>query len=79
MNRTEFELLLYDYFSPTFDNSDEVIDEVMEMFNENPDKFHNFINGLLLMIDVGTSPLSGKKYKGFAYKGMFLAKVECDE
>lgn len=79
MNTIEFELLLYDYFNPIFDDSDDVICEVLEMFNDNPDKFHSFVEGLLHMIDVGTSPITGKRYKGFSDKGMFLAKVEIEQ
>ena len=79
MNNIDFELLLYNYFSPQFDGVDDVINEVLEMFSENPDEFQEFIGGLLQMIDVGTSPLTGKKYKGFSKDNMFLAKVEIED
>lgn len=79
MNNIDFELLLYDYFSPQFHESYGVINDVLEMFTEDPDKFQKFIGGLLQMIDVGESPLTGKKYKGFSKDGMFLAKVEIED
>ena len=76
MNRLDFELLLYDYFAPEFEESDDVVSDVLELFSENPVKFKVFIEGLMEMIDVGDSPLTGKRCKGFAINGMWLARTE---
>ncbi len=42
------------------------------------ERFDNLINALLPLIDVGKSPLTGKRYKGFAVNGVWFAKVEIE-
>lgn len=47
-----------------------------EEFGMNFSQLADVLGKLLLAIDVGRSPLTGKLYKGFANGGCWLAKVE---
>lgn len=40
------------------------------------DQFDRLVRKLLPMIDVGASPLTGNRYKGFATAGMWMAKMQ---
>ncbi len=42
------------------------------------ERFDSLINALLPLIDVGKSPLTNKRYKGFAVNGAWFAKVEIE-
>lgn len=44
----------------------EIDDALMDKFEISFDRFHELIRILLPMIDVGKSPLTKKKYKGFS-------------
>lgn len=52
--------------------------ELWEQLNIDFDGFTNLINRLVPLIDVGKSPLTSKRYKGFAdtKNQCWLAKVE---
>jgi hypothetical protein len=51
-------------------------DKMIELFGIDLDNFHRIICRLLPMIDVGNSPLSGTRYKGFAVDQSWLVKME---
>lgn len=51
---------------------------LQERYNIDLDDFAAILTDLLPLIDVGTSSLTGKRYKGFAKGGRFLAKVEIE-
>lgn len=55
---------------------DAVFDGLREEFGIDLDQFGSLVGRLIDMIDVGQSPLTGKRYKGFGVCGMFYAKVE---
>ncbi len=64
------------------DNSD-ISDALFEKYEISFDQFHNLITALLPLIDVGTSPLSNTRYKGFSKVeggvGMWLVRTEVDK
>ena len=74
-NRLEVELLIYDMF-PESENEDFPIEWLAEKIADGDLELDDFILRLLDMIDVGESPLTTKKYKGFAKDGVFLLKKE---
>lgn len=55
-------------------------DHLYEQFNIDFDSFHEIINRLLPLVDVGKSPLSGKFFKGFSKvedgMGRWIVKAE---
>ncbi len=53
-------------------------EKLYEEFGCDLDQFTHIIQRLLPMIDVGASPLTKKRYKGFAdaEKGMWLVKMD---
>ena len=61
------------------DADEEIIDEkLQEEFGCNLQQFTHIIQRLLPMIDVGSSPLTQKRYKGFSdvEKHIWLVKTE---
>lgn len=60
---------------------DDVEEKFMEEFHTDLESFSNLLGYLVPMIDVGTSPLSGKTFKGFSVSlegdnSMFIVKTE---
>ncbi|WP_315507002.1 hypothetical protein [Capnocytophaga leadbetteri] len=55
-------------------------DSLYEKLNIDFDSFHEIVNRLLPLVDVGKSPLSGKFFKGFSKiegsRGCWIVKVE---
>lgn len=55
-------------------------DRLYEELNVDFDSFHEIVNRLLPLVDVGKSPLSGKFFKGFSKiegsRGCWIVKVE---
>ena len=61
------------------DADEEIIDEkLQEEFGCDLQQFTHIIQRLLPMIDVGSSPLTQKRYKGFSdtEKGMWFVKID---
>ena len=58
------------------EDDDSFHEELHERFGCSLLQFEDLIAELLVMIDVGTSPLTGNRYKGFNKDGVFLAKVK---
>lgn len=61
------------------DANEEMIEDAMEeRYGISLDVFADILSKLLPMVDVGTSPISGKTYKGFAdvEKQIWLLKTE---
>mgnify|MGYP003599067292 FL=1 len=66
-----------DYYE--IDADEEIIDEkLQEEFGCDLQQFTHIIQRLLPMIDVGSSPFTQKRYKGFSdtEKGMWFVKIE---
>ena len=63
-----------------YGNFDVIEDALYEKLNIDFDSFHEIINRLLPLIDVGKSPLSGKFFKGFSKiedgRGCWIVKAE---
>ena len=55
-------------------------DRLYEELNVDFDSFHEIVNRLLPLVDVGRSPLSGKFFKGFSKiedgRGCWIVKTE---
>ena len=63
------------------DADEEIIDEkLQEEFGCDLQQFTHIIQRLLPMIDVGSSPLTQKRYKGFSdtEKGMWFVKIDAE-
>lgn len=59
------------------DADENIIEEhIYAEFGIDLEQFTELINRLLPMIDVGKSPLTNKRYKGFAQPGIWLVKIE---
>ena len=64
------------------DYSDEQIENALQdQYNIGIEQFASLLEKLLPMIDVGTSQLTGKRYKGFSvqqkgFASIFLLKIE---
>ncbi len=59
-------------------DSEAVEQALFEMYEISFDKFHELISTLAPMCEVGQSPLSGKKFRGFAdiENACFIARVD---
>ena len=54
----------------------EIDDALYRKYGIDMDKLDDIVSELLPLIEVGTSPLSGTHFKGFAINGLWLVKVE---
>ena len=77
MNTIDLELLIYDMY-PEFHDVNFPIEILIQKFAEDESEFKHFMDDLINSIDVGVSPLTKTRFKGFAKDGIFLAKVEVD-
>lgn len=78
MNYTDLELLIYDMYGEELQESDTPVSDLIQKFVDDEGELQEFMSTLINSIDVGKSPFSGKRFKGFAKDGVFLAKVEIE-
>ena len=77
----EWEIMLHlsDITEDDYEDDIQTFDNLAEKYGLNDyDLFCNLVKDLANMIDVGKSPLTETRYKGFAHNEMFLYRIEID-
>ena len=58
---------------------DEIAEAFYNQYGIDVNEFNSIAEQLIHLVDVGTSPLTGERYKGFSNgKGLWLAKIRVE-
>ena len=74
--RVDYDELWYHILGEDVDDIDQALWDNLEIDRA---AFEALLDSLMPMIDVGTSPLTGNAYKGFAADGMWLANIKVEQ
>ena len=73
----ELMLFLSDIEEDDYEDDCQTFDDIAEKYGlEDMDGFELLIHDLTELIDIGDSPLTGQRYKGFAHNNLWLHKKE---